>query len=211
VPKTHIVQPGECLSSVSFEHGFFVDTVWNDPQNRDLKERRNSPVVLKAGDEVFIPRKRDKKVSLQTGARYRFRRKGVPALFKTRLLIGDQPRANVSYQLVVGELTHSGQTGADGSIQHYLSPNTETATLLVQDGDQVERYELNLGHIDPVEELSGVQGRLKGLGFWAGEVDGKTSDALREAVKVFQVDHALSATGDLDDGTRQTLVQEFGG
>jgi N-acetylmuramoyl-L-alanine amidase len=209
--KTHVVQPGECLSSISFEYGFFVDTLWNDSNNSDLKELRKSPVVLKAGDEVFIPDKREKKMSLKTGATYRFRRKGVPALFKTRLLVGDQPRANVRYTLIIGPATHSGQTGSDGAIQHYLSPSAETATLIVHDGDDDERYELNLGRLDPVDDVGGAQGRLRGLGFWAGEVDGEASDALREAVSAFQAHHGLSVSGELDDTTRQKLVKEFGG
>ena len=209
--RTHVVQAGECLSSISFEYGFFVDTLWDHPQNGSLKELRKNPVVLRAGDEVFIPDTREKTVRVATGKRHTFRRKGVPALFKVRLSAGESPRAGVAFTLLVDGVSRSGRTDADGRIQVYLSPAARTATLVVHDSAGEERYELTLGHMDPVTELTGVQARLKNLGFWPGEVDGEEGDALRAAVRAFQEQHGLSPGGELDGATRDALVAAFGG
>jgi hypothetical protein len=203
----HTVDEGECLSSISFDSGFFVDTLWNHPDNAQLKELRKDPTVLMAGDVVSIPDKREGKKSISTGARHSFKRKGVPAKFKTRLLIGSEPRKNLAYTLLVDGKVLSGQTDGDGVIEQSIPPSATSATLVLRDGDVEERYEIALGHMDPISEPSGVQARLQALGFTGGDPD----EGARQAVRAFQRHHGLDPSGELDDATRDKLKEQSGG
>jgi hypothetical protein len=206
--QTHVVAEGECLSSISFAAGFFVGTLWNLDENADLKTLRKDPTVLKAGDTVIIPGLRQKIESRQTGARHVFRRKGVPAQFKIRLMDGTTPRANLEYQLEIDGVTTAGRTGEDGSIVRNISPSAMLAELRVRDGDAVETMTLLLGCIDPITEPAGITARLRALGFFSrGNED---AAALATAVKAFQREHAFTVTGEVDDATRSKIESEFG-
>ena len=206
--KTHVVAEGECLSSIAFDHGFSVETLWNLPENAALKSLRKNPVVLMAGDRVFIPDRRPKDVSCRTGGCHRFRRKGVPARFQLRLMDGAAPRANLEYELEIDGVITSGRTGGDGSIVENISPGASVARLRVRDGETVETFTLLLGHIDPLSEPSGVRARLRALGFFAGPED--DAAALGRAVTAFQKQHGLPVSGEVDDALREKLAAEFG-
>ena len=66
MPINYQVKQGDCISSIAFEHGFFGDTIWNHPNNKDLKTKRQDPNILMPGDMVFVPDKRLKEVSEST-------------------------------------------------------------------------------------------------------------------------------------------------
>jgi hypothetical protein len=65
VPQRHTVRQGDCIASISFRNGFLPETIWNDPNNAELR-RTKHPNILKPGDIVFIPDKRPKTSSLKT-------------------------------------------------------------------------------------------------------------------------------------------------
>jgi hypothetical protein len=77
---THIVQAGECLASIAYEHGFFWETLWNHPDNAALKERRSSPFHLLPGDEVVVPEKRLREETRSPEEKHTFKLKGVPVV-----------------------------------------------------------------------------------------------------------------------------------
>jgi hypothetical protein len=47
MPIPHTVQNGECLSSIAFQYGFFVSTIWDDPDNAQLRGQRKDHNILK--------------------------------------------------------------------------------------------------------------------------------------------------------------------
>ncbi|MFH1075402.1 MAG: hypothetical protein V1753_00935 [Pseudomonadota bacterium] len=51
----YIVKQGDCIESIAFKHGLFWETVWNHPNNQQLKQERKNPNILLAGDKVFVP------------------------------------------------------------------------------------------------------------------------------------------------------------
>lgn len=67
-----------------------------------------------------------------------------------------------------------------------------------------------LRHLHPLDTVSGVQGRLKNLGYPVdtlnGELDGKTRAALRR----FRADQHLSEGDELDDALMSALQRVYG-
>jgi len=86
--KRHSVQQGDCISSIAHSHGFFWETIWD--LNPELRRKRTKPSLLKPGDEVLIPDRREKASDCATDARHRFVRRGTPA--KLRLRVMEEPQ-----------------------------------------------------------------------------------------------------------------------
>jgi len=82
----HTVREGECVSSIAYEHGLFPDTIWDHPDNSQLKQKRKEMNLLEAGDVVEIPEKEEKEESIATEQTHRFRKKGVPAKLRMKIL-----------------------------------------------------------------------------------------------------------------------------
>jgi hypothetical protein len=200
----HIVKQGDSLTSIADQYGFFWQTLWNHPRNSQLKAQRQNPNILMAGDQVFIPAKRLKDEPSETGKAHRFRVRGTPARLNLRLKDAyGQPRAGIQYTLKVDDQTFSGRTDGDGKLSHVIPPSALKAQLRLETGEQ---WNLDLGHINPVEYLSGVQARLKNLGYFKGQISGTMDDETRDALRVFQSAQGLSATGEPDQATRDALV-----
>lgn len=211
MPIDHTVSQGDCISSVALETGFFPDTIWDDPKNAELKEKRGNPNVLHEGDIVVIPDKRIREESKPTGARHRFRRKGVPEILRLVLLDDcGQPRANLAYVLSIDGKLHKGKTNSKGELKHPIPPDARDGRLVVSEGTNQEQIPLHLGHLDPVTEITGVQMRLSNLAFDCGPPDGTLNPATLEAIRAFQSQNGLNPTGELDDATRQKIKERHG-
>ena len=84
--KRHQVKQGDCISSIAEENGFFWETVWNHPENKELKELREDPNILFPGDIVFVPDIRPKEVSEPTNQVHKYQVKNAPAKLTLRIL-----------------------------------------------------------------------------------------------------------------------------
>ncbi len=209
MPKQHTVVQGDSISSIAFAYGLDPDTIWNDAANAELKTLRGDPNVLFAGDVVTIPDKRAGSYMGSTDQRHRFRRKGVPAMLRVQFFLDDHPRAGEPYTLEIDGLeTSTACTDGDGAIEVWIPPSAGTARISFHDGTEV--HELAIGHLDPVEQISGVQGRLRNLGFFGGAVDGEMSDALESSLQRFQASQGIEPHGLIDDSTRDALVRAYG-
>lgn len=210
MPKLHVAKVNDCISSIALEHGFLPDTIWNDPDNADLKRVRRDPNVLRTGDLVVIPDKQRKDVEKPTDQRHRFRRKGFPTTIHIQLLKNDEPRANEPYQLVVDGRIHDGTTDGEGRLWIHISPDARKATLFVGEGEERDEYELAVRHLQPVAELKGAQQRLHNLGYRPGAQDGEPNPQTVEALERFQRDCGLPVSGENDAATQQKLLQLHG-
>jgi hypothetical protein len=198
----HVVQPGESIDSIAYRAGFFPETIWSHDDNTELREARVHRNVLLAGDRVAIPDKRPKDVTCQTNRTHTFVRRGVPAVFRVRLLHEGSPRASLAYRLEVGKYAYTGKTDAEGRIEHFVSPDAKRGRLVI--GDEEEIYELRLGRLDPLSTLAGVSQRLANLGYDCSDtVDERTTRSIR----AFQEDQELPVTGEVDDETREALAR----
>ncbi|NQU75748.1 MAG: peptidoglycan-binding protein [Planctomycetes bacterium] len=204
----HIAKDNDCISSIAEKYGHFWETVWNHPENAELKKKRGDPNVLYSGDEVFVPALREGSEQIPTEKRHRFRRKGVPAMARWRFRDEKgNPRAGIEYVLIIDdEKTVEGKTDSDGVIEVPISPEAKEARLTLRDGEHEEHYRMELGGMDPVSEESGAIKRLENLG-----VDcGRDGDRFEQGLKEFQLNHGLEATGKLDEQTQKKLLEEHG-
>jgi hypothetical protein len=208
--KQHVVTQGECVSSIAYVYGFLPDTIWNHPDNARLKEDRKVGHLLYPGDVVHIPDRELRYEDCATDASHRFVRKGVPEKLEIVLLDrDDQPRANLQYVLTIDGVSHEGVTDASGSLRHPIPPNAREGRLLLL-AEIEEEYPLNLGHLDPVTKISGIQARLANLGFDCGPADGNFGPRTKAALALFQRANDLEPTGEPDAGTTNCLVQRYG-
>jgi N-acetylmuramoyl-L-alanine amidase len=202
------VKQGDCISSIAFEHGFFVDTIWNHPKNAELKKRRKDPNVLFEGDIVHIPDIRVKEVSESTNQVHKFQCKNTPEKLKLQLLKENEPRANMEYKLEIDGLELSGTTDSEGRLEHSIPPNAKLGKLLLNNSEEV--YPLGLGYLNPHDEITGIQGRLRHLGFYLGPIDGKISDNLEHAIQEFQITEDIEPDGELSSETLDALKNAYG-
>lgn len=206
----YIIKTGECISSIAHKTGHFWETIWNDSGNTDLRNVRSDPHVLLPGDRLVVPPLRSKEESGQTDTRHRFRRKGVPEIFRIVVLKRDEPRSNERYVLEIDGTVFSGNTDQNGQIKCNISGNAQRGKLLVGTGSDVDEYTLTFGDLDPLTEISGIQARLNNLGFPCGPVDGILGLRTCQALKRFQSREGLSITGRPDDATQQKLKEVHG-
>jgi len=204
----YVVRQGDCVESIAYQHGHLWQTLWNHAKNAKLKQVRKDPNVLLPGDRIFIPELREKEETGGTEQRHRFRRKSVPSKLKLRFLDAkSRPRAGEPYDLDIDGQKYSGSLDSDGALEVSISPNVRKGKLTVGQGDEQEEYELDLGHLDPLAEVSGVQARLMNLGYDCGSVDGKLGPETEEALAAFQEDNDLEPSGKLDQTTLDKLFQ----
>lgn len=203
----HEVQDGECLILLADQAGHFWETLWNDPENADVKRARGSPHVLMAGDKVHIPPIEPKDESGATDAKHRFRRKGIPIEFEMCIKENGKPLKGLRYVLVIEGRITEGTVPEDGVIKAPMMPQDRTGELRVGDPPRQRKYPLAFGHLDPAHTRSGAAARLKNLGYIAGDAD---DAAFERALARFQKDQNLPASTTIDNATASALVDANG-
>jgi hypothetical protein len=207
MPINYQVRQGDCIYSIAFEHGFFADTIWNHPNNAELKKKRKDPNVLMPGDVVFVPDKRVKEVSEATNEVHKYRCKNTPKTFRLQFKRFGRPIPNLEYTIKIDGREIQGKTDSEGWLRQHIPPNARKGVVTMADG---QHFDLNLGHLDPVGEVSGIQGRLQTLGYYEGSVNGRMDEATTEALKVFQNSNGLNVTGEADEQTKSRLQELTG-
>ena len=202
---TITVDLGDSIPSIAKQNGFFWETIWNHPQNAALKAKRKDPNILFPGDQVFVPDLALKEETRGTNARHKFKLKGEQVKFKLQLLMLGEPRKNEAYTLLVNGKIYKGTTDGQGKLEQVVPADAQNGTLLLRGGK--EKYPVNFGHLNPIDEISGVQQRLNNLGFQAGSEDGQQSGQLKAVLTAFQTKYKLNPTGEIDGATKAKLSE----
>jgi N-acetylmuramoyl-L-alanine amidase len=239
MPATYIVNEGDCIASIAWARGLTWRTLWDYPDNQQLKDARQDPNLLYPGDVVHIPDRRARIESCCTDQLHVFKLKGTKVRLRVRLL-EDTPaeeaedgaetadtsthqlpdfkpqtdtgkgRANIPYLLVVEGVTKSGNTDGDGYLDELISPTARSGRIILNSGTPAEEIILiKIGEMDPAEELNGIRKRLTNLGFPCGDGDERSPEFVA-ALMLFQECAGLPATGQLDDATRSSLKDAHG-
>jgi hypothetical protein len=209
------VKQGDYLVKISEENGF-VDyrTIWDHPQNKQLKDKRKNPNVLAPGDELFIPDKASREEQASTDQKHSYVLKTSKSML--RLVLEDlygNPIANAKCELQVEGNVFEIVSGADGKIEHEIPETAQNADLVVKEGNTaLKNVKLNvqIGHLDPVEDESGQKARLSNLGYYMGRLDIDDGAKFQSAVEEFQCDYGLTVDGDCGPMTQAKLKQIHG-
>ncbi|MFV8754808.1 peptidoglycan-binding protein [Nannocystaceae bacterium ST9] len=202
------VRQGDDLSALALARGFDPNTIWDHPDNAALKELRKSPHALLPGDQLEIPAIEEREEGVATGSVGRFKLKVGPIKLRIRLTKLGEPRANEAYELIFEDQTIAGTTDGEGWIDQPIPLAATRATLALMEGE--ENYELRLGHLDPHDSPSGIQQRLRALGYYFGKVDEDVGPQTQAALRRFQGKQGLSVTGEADDATLDALRDAYG-
>ena len=205
MPIRYEIKQGESVISLSEKHGLFVETIWNHPENAELKEKRRDMNILMPGDVLFIPDKRLKEVRRPTNNVHKFKRKGIPALFRLQLFDIEEPRANQEYSLEIDGKIYNGKTDSRGVLEKTIPTNSKKGVLII--GEQSYRLEINFGYLDPINEIAGVKKRLNNMGYDCGEPNNKLDEQVQIQLRLFQKRFSLEPTGEADSPTLAKLEE----
>lgn len=204
----HVVEQGEHLARIARAHGFASHlTVWNDGANAALRNVRKNPFVLFPGDIVVIPDRKERKENAPTDQRTTFKATVSKLLLRIRLI--DYEREAVPGKpcdMTVEGKKETLTTDGDGKIEKVIQPVDEIARLVVTRLD----FSVKIGHLDPVEEESGVESRLNNLGYHVPPEDERDDDELRSSIEEFQCDFKMKVDGENNSGLQSRLRDEHG-
>jgi N-acetylmuramoyl-L-alanine amidase len=214
MPKVHVVAAGECLATIAARYGFAdARALYEHPANSALRAKRPNPHVLDPGDEVAIPDPAPKVFTCSTGRAHRFVVTRPTRSVRLRLVDAEgKPLARKQYKLVDGAEVRIGQTDDRGELHEEVSGDSLDVTLQLDEEIRI----LRLGALNPASlqtqdgGVSGVQARLKNLGYNIGQVDGVRGRLTAEAIKAFQRKHGQSETGEIDGELLRALEREHG-
>jgi N-acetylmuramoyl-L-alanine amidase len=210
----HIVKQGEYLAKIARQYGFGdFRTIWDHPENAELRAKRPSPNVLFPGDRVHIPDKREKQEPGATQEKHRFQVLVQKLLLRIALRDADrQPMANTPCELQIEGEIFTLTSDANGLIEHSIPKTAESGLLVIRDvmGGLDPGAPLKIGHLDPIEEVTGQVARLNNLGYDAGPLDTIDESRVVSAVEEFQCDEGLSVTGRCDQETQAKLRAVYG-
>lgn len=206
---THTVEQGQHLALIARAHGFTNwDTIWDAPENKELRDERKNPDVLYPGDELFIPDKEAHHESCATERRHKFVARVRP--LNLRIVLSDQanrPLADHDCTLLVENDSKQIPTPTSGLLERQIPINAASGMLVDRgpttsssagspsgssSGTEQPRTErivrFRIGHLDPATELSGQIARLNNLGYNAGEIPDRPftveeAKAIRQSVQ----------------------------
>jgi hypothetical protein len=173
----HTVAQGEFISLIARSHGFAdYKTIWDAPENSDLKAERKNPNVLFPGDQVFIPDKKLGEETRSTEGKHRFELQGHKLMLRIKLEgLKKEPLTGHECTLAVAGDPEAFTTDGDGIIEKEIPALAGQGQLVDRGkpGPEIRtetRMPLKIGVLDPVTKVTGQIARLNNLGYNAGEL-----------------------------------------
>jgi len=209
----YIVKQGDYLSKIASKHGISdYLTIWNHPKNAELKKKRQNPNILYLGDVLFIPEKEEKTESGATEQKHRFMVRAKPLMLRIVFKdLDDEPVANKRCDLHLDGQVYELTTNTEGKIEQKIPATAETGMIIFKDPEvPFDQIPIKIGHLDPIEEVSGWRDRLNNLGYNAGPLDYPDEEQIRMAVGRFQADNGLQVDGICGEKTQKKLKEVHG-
>ena len=200
------------MGSIAKKYGFHKwQELWNLPQNLTLRTSGRKPELLVSGDIVFIPERTIKETAAQTDARHRFVLEAAVAELHLRF-VDVEPYIHafgaISYSLEAkdGNNQSGTITKEKQEITMPLNLAAETCTLMI--GGMA--FQLSIGSLDPLETVSGIQGRLKNLGFDPGPITNTENPSTTSAVRAFQEHYKITVNGTIGPEVQHKMKEVYG-
>lgn len=123
-----------------------------------------------------------------------------------------EPIADAPYRLEIhGHPTSDGQSDGEGLVEVPIPLGARTGVItFYPDTDEALEFDLELGEMDSVETPIGVRKRLSNMGFRCSPNGDELDADLRDALRRFQAEHDLETTGNIDQQTKDKLVEVNG-
>lgn len=219
----YTVKPGDYLSKIAAGHGLAgIGKITQDEHNREFFKTRD-PNILYAGDQIYIPDNENKRQEpCETHLKHCFQLVGE----KDRIILNflrdlSQTAPLASYRLKIGDTEYCRSLTDEpyennlnqGLVSEEIPQHESEAELnivLQAEPETTYKYHLQIGYMDPITSVTGIQARLNNLGYECGKIDGVPGPKTEKAVKRFQTMHQLPGTGIMDAGTRAKLKESYG-
>jgi N-acetylmuramoyl-L-alanine amidase len=216
--QQHTVAQGETLLRIARQYGYKTSTaLYNHPSNAEFKALRPDPNLIFQGDIITIPAKKEKFMPLRASSINTFVVQNEKEYFRLQVSFEDgEDITGKRIVLNIGSQTIDTVLPSDGLIELELTSNdalTGSVDLYLKEGDSTptKSFTVQVGTLDPVETLSGVQGRCNSLGFDCGTVDGVNGSKTIAGVKGFQQAQELQIDGIAGPATKSRLAHVYGG
>jgi hypothetical protein len=207
------VAQGESLWTLAVRFGLDSQTLWKN--NPDLHQGQRSPDVLAPDDVVILTESQPTLVEVGTGQEARLRCERAEA--RARLRLQDEEgaaRSGLGFLITVttrdgSEHSWTGKTDGAGALDEAVPAEAVTMELTLATEPHPETYHFRFAHLDPLETISGIQGRLFNLGFWCGSERNEVGPLTRRALAEFQKKYGLRESGEIDEPTRAQLAKLY--
>jgi Putative peptidoglycan binding domain len=209
--RPYVVRQGDDLAFIAHRLGVDADVIWNDPKNAEIKKLRTNPNILCPGDVVYVPDPAPRKwLRVKVGTSNTF--VGTPRTVPLTLTFTQKGKPLAGANCVVHGMGPPAQFTTDGAGALVLAVPISTREIRVEFAAVPVVRTIRLGHLDPVNEPSGLIQRLRNLGYFPHglAIDGVGSDLVAASVGEFQEANGLSATGEVHDPTRAALESAHG-
>jgi N-acetylmuramoyl-L-alanine amidase len=217
----HVVRSGEHLTGIASQFGTTVAVIWDDPANASLRRRRPNPEILAPGDVVYIPQTERKWLPVQIGTENRF--VGTPLRVTVKVVLLGQDRKPLANRFLTAVPPSDTPLMTDGSGLLVCSVDVALKILEVTvDGANV-RFQIRVGHLDPIDTDTGLASRLRHLGHGGDEeehvmardwLSGSAAElrahALARSVASFQRTNGQPGDGQVDDALRRAVHDAHG-
>jgi hypothetical protein len=209
--RIHVAKSDDSVSSIAPMYGFEPKTIWDLPDNEDLKKLRKNMNILKEGDKIFIPERILKWEKVKTGNKYFIKKVPIQCYLNLQLLNSELNKSsNLEYLLSITTKSEAiipdkkGKTDNNGYINEPIPSDTDIATLIIFENGYEDRHEFKLNGLDPSDTLHGKQQRLCNLGFYC-DYEETLGESTKEAINLFQEKYKLKITGEFDNETVKKL------
>ncbi|MGR3983447.1 PGRP and LysM peptidoglycan-binding domain-containing protein [Pseudoalteromonas sp. 1181_04] len=215
--QQHTVAQGETLLRIAREYGYKTSTaLYNHPSNAEFRALRPDPNLIYPGDVITIPPKKEKFMPLRANSLNTFVVQNEKEYFRLQVSYDDgDDITGKRVVLNIGSQTIDTVLQSDGLIEVELNNNdalTGNVDLYLKAGETTptKSFAVQIGNLDPIDTLSGVQGRCNLLGFDCGKVDGINGAKTKAGVKGFQFVHGLEVDAIAGEKTKAKLKQVYG-
>jgi N-acetylmuramoyl-L-alanine amidase len=211
--RRHVVKQRECLVSIARQYGFAdPSTIYDDPGNEELRQKRPHPNVLFPGDEVVIPEPDTTTITIRTGKRTKLVATVARRELRLRLTgAGGVALANEPFTVEASGEVAGGTTDGAGLLVASVSGRAVSAVVTAAG----LTWSVRLGALDPIGDTpdggsSGALARLANLGFLFAGSPPPSPEALAAALRAFQREQGLEETGELDSATASKVQEAHG-
>jgi hypothetical protein len=201
----YVVRTGDFLGRIAHRVGVSEEAIWQHPGNASLRERRNDPNQLVAGDLLYVPESPATGIPCVHGQENRYRANVRRVVVSVELHDDDgSPLRLIDYRIVGVGLDVRGTTNGEGILRCEVPVETHSVTVSLPALDR--SIELWIGQLDPIDTESGARQRLVNLGHLHPAPGEAEDEVIASAVRCFQRAEHIAVTGVLDAPTRAALA-----